>query len=61
MTHAQALALLDELHKNKAFRPTAWEKTFLEDLSFYATMGNIKISEKQSNTLQGIYRKSQGG
>ncbi len=59
MTHDQVHQLLDEIHKNKYYNPTEWERTFLDDLSFYATMGNIKISEKQSKMLQKIYRKSQ--
>lgn len=61
MTHNDAEALLDEIHKNKDFRPTSWEKQFLEDLSFYVTIGNIKVSEKQGKILEKIYRKSQGG
>lgn len=61
MTHKQVLELLDELHRNKEFHPTDWEKKFLEDLSFYATLGPIKISDKQGKMLQSIYRKSQGG
>jgi hypothetical protein len=58
MTHADAQALIDELHKNKWFRPTEWEKKFLEDLSFNLQFGNIKVSEKQSKCLQKIYRKA---
>lgn len=61
MTHREAVALLDEIHKNHDFRPTEFERKFLEDLSFYSTFGNIKVSEKQGKVLQGIYRKSQGG
>lgn len=55
MRHADAQALIDELHKNKDFRPTAWEKQFLEDLSFNLQFGNIKVSEKQGKVLQRIY------
>lgn len=58
MTHAEATQIIDELHKTK-YRPNEWEKNFLNDLSFFATMGNIKISEKQSKCLQKIYRQAQ--
>lgn len=61
MTNKEALQILDEIHKNKSFHPDEWECKFLEDLSFYATIGSIKISEKQSKLLQKLYRKSQGG
>lgn len=60
MTHEGARTLIDEIHKNKTFHPSEWEIKFLEDLSFYVTMGNIKISEKQGKCLEKIYRKSQG-
>lgn len=59
MTHSDAQLLIDEIHKNKEYRPTEWEIKFLEDLSFYLTFGNIKVSQKQSKCLQEIYRKSQ--
>ena len=59
MTHKEVNIFLDEIHKNKYYTPTEWEQEFLNDLSFYATVGNIKISEKQSKCLQKIYRKSQ--
>lgn len=59
MTHKDAEILLNTIHKNKYYTPTEWEQQFLNDLSFYVTMGNIKISDKQSKSLQEIYRKSQ--
>lgn len=59
MLHKEVNILLEEIRKNKNYNPTAWETNFLNDLSFYATMQTIKISEKQSKTLQEIYRKSQ--
>lgn len=61
MVHKETAALLEEIRKNKGFRPTEFERKFLQDLSFYVTFDNIKISEKQSRVLQEIYRKSQGG
>lgn len=61
MTHEEAKTLISELHKNKGFHPTEWEKDFLEDLAFYVDIGSIKVSEKQSKMLEKIYRKSQGG
>ena len=61
MRNNDARVLIREIHKNKNFRATAFEKKFLEDLSFYLQMDNITISEKQSKILQEIYRKSQGG
>lgn len=59
MTHTEAKTLLEEIHKIKFFRPDAREKKFLEDLSFNLVIDNIKVSEKQSKTLQKIYRKAQ--
>lgn len=59
MKHQQVHELLDAIHKNKYYTPTEWERNFLDDLSFYATIGNIKVSDKQSKMLQKIYRKSQ--
>lgn len=61
MTHKELNQIIDEIHKNKNFRPNEFERRFLEDLSLYATIGNIQISEKQSAILQKIYKKSQGG
>lgn len=60
MIHREAVQILDEIHKNKGFRPNDGERKFLEDLSFYASFENIKISEKQSRMLEQIYSKSQG-
>ncbi len=59
MTHKEVVVLLDGIHKSKTYTPNEWEAEFLNDLSFYATMSNIKISEKQGKCLQKIYRKSQ--
>lgn len=59
MSHKDVIVLLDEIHKNKYYRPTEREQKFLNDLSFYATIGTIKISDKQRKSLQDIYRKSQ--
>lgn len=59
MRHVDSRALLDEIHKNKYFRPTEWEREFLENLSFYVSLGSDKITAKQSKILQEIYRKSQ--
>lgn len=61
MVHADAQALIDELHKNKSFRPTEFERKFLEDLSFNLQFCNIKVSEKQGKCLQKIYRKAMEG
>lgn len=59
MTNDEAKSLINALHKFKGLKLSDKERKFLEDLSFYIQfIGNIKISEKQSKTLQGIYNKS---
>ena len=58
MKHEDAKVLLDAIRKNKYYIPTEWERKFLEDLSFYVELSSIKVSEKQSKTLQEIYRKA---
>lgn len=59
MTHEEVEKILNEIHKNKYYTPIEEEQVFLNDLSFFVTIGNIKISEKQAKTLKKIQKKSQ--
>lgn len=61
MKHEECTKIIDEIHKNKSFYPSHVECKFLEDLSFYASIGSIQISDKQSKILERIYKRSQGG
>lgn len=62
MTLRDANALVNAIHKNQDFRPSEWEREFLEDMSFMLTMDKApKITKKQGDMLQQIYRQSQGG
>lgn len=59
MKHKNAKQLIDDIHKNKNFRPDEDDRKFLEDLSFCLTFDNIKVSEKTGRRLWAIYAKSE--
>lgn len=62
MNLRDANSLVNAIHRNQYFRPTEEEREFLENMSFMLTMDKApKITKKQGDMLQELYRQSQGG
>lgn len=59
MTSRQAIKMLSEIHKNKEFKVTLEEATFLEDMSFYATFGKLELMPKDAERLAELHKHSQ--
>jgi len=56
MTHDEARILLEAIQDSK-YHPNKWEADFLSSIEAYVEDGR-KITPKQSETIQGVYRKA---
>jgi len=51
---------MDAIQEASRFNPTKWERDFLDSIEEQIAAGQ-GLSDRQSKSLQEIYRKSQGG
>ena len=59
MTHDEARLLLEAIQEEQ-YDGNKWERAFLLSIEAWVEDGR-KITDKQSSTLQSIYRKAMGG
>lgn len=59
MTHDEALILLEAIQEEQ-YEANKWESDFIASMEAWIEDGK-QITQRQSSTLQSIYRKAMGG